>query len=321
MTLLDPTDPARLRVRDLTVDRGGRRVLDGVSFAAREGEVFGFLGPNGAGKTTLFHVLTGLLAPLSGSVELDGKPLGEAGRASKTRTGVVFQQPALDPHLTGRQNLSLAARLYGVPRRTARERICSLLEQVELTDRADEPVSRLSGGMRRRIELARALVHAPSILILDEPTAGLDQRALVKIWEHLLSLRKERGVTLVLNTHNPEEAEKCDRLAILDRGRIVACDTPDRLKERVRGDLIILETDSAQEVASAISRRFGANARVVNGKVYLERDRAHELIPRLVESFPERTLRSVGIRQVRLGEVFLELTGRELTSPGAEEGE
>jgi ABC-2 type transport system ATP-binding protein len=301
-----------LAVRELVVDRGSREVLKGISFEIRRGEIFGFLGPNGAGKTTLFRVLTGLLEARSGSIELEGRRLRTVDAEFRLGAGVVFQEPALDPQLTARENLMLAARLYGVARAAARARVGELLGRVGLEDRADEPVAHLSGGMRRRVELVRALVHEPRLLILDEPTAGLDQRAFRDIWEHLLALRSARGLTLVLNTHNPEEAERCDRLAILDAGRIVACDTPDRLRSRVRGDLVVLEVEDPPALAGAIEERFGIATRVLDGRVVLEKDRAHELIPRLVEAFPDRTLRSVGLRRAGLGEVFLGLTGHEL---------
>jgi len=312
-----PSTPL-LAVRDLVVHRGSREVLRGISFEAGRGEILGFLGPNGAGKSTLFRVLTGLLDPRSGAIVFDGRALAPHDAGFRRRAGVVFQDPALDPRLTARENLSLAARLYGVPRRQAAGRIDDLLLQADVRDRADEPVARLSGGTRRRVELVRALVHEPDLLILDEPTTGLDQRAYRAIWERLDALRSERGTTLILNTHQPEEAARCDRLAILDRGRIVACDTPQRLREGVKGDLVVLETDDPDAVAATISARFGIAARTLDGKVVLEHERAHELIPRLVEALPEKTLRSVGLRRVGMGEVFLELTGKELGDEASE---
>jgi ABC-2 type transport system ATP-binding protein len=323
-----PMPPARIEVEGLTVRRGGRAVLDRIGFGVRPGEVFGLLGPNGAGKTTAFLVLTGLLAPDAGKFRLDGVEIAPGARALRARTGVVFQSPALDPRLTARENLRLAARLYGVPRGETAARCGRLLEEAGLGDRSDETVSRLSGGMKRKVEIARALVHEPDLLILDEPTTGLDEAAFRGTWARLLDLRRERGLTLLLTTHRPEEAELCDRLAILDGGRIVACDTPDRLRERVRGDLLVLETEDPPSLVRALAERLGLEARVLDGRVVLERERGHELIPRLVESFPGGTLRSVSLRRVGLGEVFLELTGRDLASDlptpppsGAERGE
>jgi len=303
----------RLRVEGLRVRRGERTVLEDLTFRVGPAEVFGLLGPNGAGKTTAFQVLTGLLAPDSGQVFLDGAEIRPGDREFRARVGVVFQAPALDPRLTSRENLTLAARLYAVPPRTARTRVGTLLERAGLADRADEPTARLSGGMRRRIELARALVHEPSLLILDEPTAGLDEGAYRATWEHLLELRRERGLTLLLTTHRPEEAERCDRLAILDGGRIVACDTPDGLRARVGGDVLVLESNEPAEVVAVVRERFGLEARVLDGKVVLERPRGHELLPRIVESLPEGMLRSASLHKPGLGEAFLELTGHWLS--------
>jgi ABC-2 type transport system ATP-binding protein len=214
--------------------------------------------------------------------------------------------------LTARQNLMLAARLYGVRRRSARARIDEWLERVDLGGRADETLSRLSGGMRRRIELVRALIHEPELLILDEPTTGLDEGAFRRIWSDLLEMRRRRGLTMLLTTHRADEAEYCDRIGILDRGRLVACDTPDRLRARVRGDLLVIEAEDPPLVVTVLHQRFGVEARAADGKVVLHRERAHELIPRIVEALPEGALHSISMRHTGLGEVFLELTGHEL---------
>ncbi len=299
-------------IEGLTVRRGGRNVLDGVSLEVGRGEIFGLLGPNGAGKTTLFQILTGLLEPASGRLLLEGAPMAPGDRAFRALCGVVFQEPALDPRLSARENLLLASRLYGVPRAKARERIAALLGESDLAGRADEAVSRLSGGMRRKVEIARALVHDPAVLILDEPTTGLDEAAFRSTWERLLALRSRRDLTMLLTTHRPEEAERCDRLAVIDGGRVVACDTPDRLRERVRGDLLVIEAESPETAALAIRERFGVDARILEGRIVLERERGHEMIPRLVEALPGGTLRSVSMRRTGLGEVFLELTGHDL---------
>jgi ABC-2 type transport system ATP-binding protein len=306
------TDTVLLALRDVSVDRGGRAVLRRVGFEVRAGEVFGLLGPNGAGKTTLFQILCGVLPSTAGAFSLNDEPLAPGDREFRARSGVVFQEPALDPRLTARQNLMLAARLYGVGRRSARARIDEWLERVDLGGRADETVSRLSGGMRRRIELVRALIHEPELLILDEPTTGLDEGAFRRIWSDLLEMRRRRGLTMLLTTHRADEAEYCDRIGILDRGRLVACDTPDRLRARVRGDLLVIEAEDPPLVVTVLHQRFGVEARAADGKVVLHRERAHELIPRIVEALPEGALHSISMRHTGLGEVFLELTGHEL---------
>jgi ABC-2 type transport system ATP-binding protein len=181
-------------------------------------------------------------------------------------------------------------------------------------------VSRYSGGMRRRVELARALIHRPSLLILDEPTTGLDEGAYRLFWSDLQALRRDTELTLLLTTHRADEAEHCDRLAILDRGRIVACDTPERLRERVRGDLLILESADPRSVADTISARFDVAAQILDGKVTVRRERAHELIPRIVEALPDGALEAISLRHTGLGEVFLELTGHELAASAVESG-
>jgi len=313
----DSPRPARLALRGLAVRRGDRRVLEDVSFEVAPGEIFGILGPNGAGKTTLFQILVGLLEADDGSLALDGVPTSPLSSVLRERMGIVFQEPALDPRLTARENLALAAHLYGVPRAAARDRIVDLLTRFDLGDRIDEPVKTFSGGMRRKAEIARSLVHHPSILVLDEPTTGLDEGALRRTWDLLAELRAERGLTLLLTTHRPDEGERCDRIAILDRGRIVACDTPDRLRERVRGDLLVLEADDPTSVGRSIEKRLGLTVHVLEGKVVLEQDRGHEWIPRIVEAVPEGALRSASVRRAGLGEVFLDLTGHEIEAETA----
>jgi len=308
----------RLAVSDLAVRRGGRDVLRGVSFAVRRGESFGLLGPNGAGKTTAFHVLTGLLPADAGTIVLDGRTVAPGDRALRREIGVVFQQPALDPRLGARANLRLAARLYRVPAAVARERIDASLSEAGLADRAADPVGTFSGGMRRRVEIARALLHEPSILVLDEPTTGLDERAYRATWETLDRLRRERGLSLVVTTHRPDEAERCDRLAVLHDGIVAACGTPDELRARVRGDLVVIEIDDPEGSARTLSERLGEPARALDGKVVLELDGAHARVPRIVEALPEGAVRSISVRRAGLGEVFLELTGRELADAPAE---
>ena len=311
--------PARLCVRDLSVERAGRSVLRCLNFEIRPGEVVGLLGRNGAGKTTLFQVLCGLLDPGSGEFALDGRPITPGSREFRSRCGVVFQEPALDPRLTARQNLALAAQLYGVGRRVAAVRIEELLKRVGLADRADEPISRLSGGMRRRVEMVRALIHEPEVLVLDEPTTGLDEAAFRRIWADLLELRERRGLTMLLTTHRADEAEHCDRIGILDGGRLVAFETPERLRAMVRGDLLVIETEETARVIETLRERFDVEAHDADGRVVLHRERAHELIPRVVEALPEGALRSISMRHTGLGEVFLEMTGHELDGDNPQE--
>jgi len=294
-------------------------VLQGLDLDLAAGEVLGILGPNGAGKSTLFHVLCGLLPASAGTVWLDDREITPGSVEFRASTGVVFQSPALDPRLSAKQNLHLAASLHAVARAVGRQRAADWLQRVELSARADEPVSQLSGGMRRRVEIVRALLHEPRLLILDEPTSGLDEAAFRRVWRDLLDLRDQRGLSLLLTTHRAEEAERCDRIAILDRGRFVACDTPDRLRAAVRGDLLVLEARDPAGTASVLHQRLGLESRVVDGRLTCRIERAHELVPRVVENLPEGELQSISVRRTGLAEVFLELTGHELDSDAAAE--
>ena len=308
--------PARLAAQGLSFSYGERRALDGVSFEIRPGEVFGFLGPNGAGKSTLFALLAGLLPPSSGTLSLDGQPLDPRSRALRARMGVVFQEPSLDAKLTAAENLLLGAALFRVPREEARRRVGSLLAAARLADRADDAAGKLSGGMRRRLEIARALVHRPEVLLLDEPTTGLDALAFRNTWEALLALRAQGGATVVLTTHRPDEAAHCDRLAILSRGRILAVETPESLLARVAGDVVVVEAEEPAALAREIGERFSVPARTSGDAVFIERDRGHELVPRLVEAFPAGRFRSVSVRRPSLADAFLHATGEDLAAEG-----
>jgi ABC-2 type transport system ATP-binding protein len=301
-------EAAFLRLDGLTRRFGARTAVDNLTLDIARGEVFGFLGPNGAGKSTTFHLLTGLLAADAGRLLLDGREAPPTDPATRRRLGVVFQEPSLDDKLTGLENLRLGAALYGLTGKRAESRIAELLALVELADRAREPVERYSGGMRRRLEIARVLLHEPEILIMDEPSRGIDTPTQRRIWEQLLALRQSRRLTILLTTHQPDEAEHCDRLAVLDAGKVIACDTPEALRRRVGGDVITLDADAPEDVAAQVG------GVVVDGLVVIEAPRGHELIPRLVEQVGPGRLRAVGLRRPTLGDVFIKLTGRGLGS-------
>jgi heme ABC exporter ATP-binding subunit CcmA len=306
------TSVPRLEVDGVALRRGHRAVLRGVSLAVRPGEIFGLLGPNGAGKSTLFAILAGLLRPDAGRFLLDGREIAPGARQLRRAAGIVFQEPGLDGKLTAAENLRLGAALHRVPRREARARAATLLEESGLADRAREPVDRLSGGMRRRLELARAHIHAPPLLVMDEPTSGLDAAAFRAFWERVAALRRDAGTTVVLTTHRPDEAERCDRLAVLARGEIVACDTPEALRARVAGDVVVVEADDLDAVAAEIARRLGIPAHVRPDGVHVEREAAHTLVPRIVEAFPAGRLRSVSLRRPTLADAYLAITGEAL---------
>jgi len=313
-----------LRIDGLTKRFGARVAVDGLSLSVERGEIFGLLGPNGAGKSTTFHLLTGLVAADAGRLFLDGREVAPTDPATRERLGVVFQHPSVDAKLTGRENLRLGAALYGLGRAEAEREIARVLELVDLAGRASEPVERYSGGMRRRLELARVLLHAPELLIMDEPGAGLDQASLRLFWRRLVELRRERRTTILVTTHQPEEAEHCDRLAILDGGKLVACARPSELRARVGGDVVVIEASEPERLVDEIARAFSLAPRLEAAespagepRVVIEAPRGHELIPRLVERFPDGRLRSVSLRQPTLADAFVKITGRRLVGGDA----
>jgi len=293
-----------VEVRALTHRYGDRTALDNVDLDVVEGEIFGLLGPNGGGKTTLFRILSTLLVPSSGTARVCGHDPVTEPAAVRRAIGVVFQTPSLDLKLTARENLKHQADLYGV---TDPARAEAMLKRVGMLDRADEYCENFSGGMRRRVELAKGMLHEPRLLLLDEPSTGLDPGARRDLWQYLESVRKE-GVTSFLTTHLMEEAEKCDRLALLDRGRLVAVGTPDELKARIGGDVLTVETESAPALQSDVQERFGLDSQVVDGTLRIEKEEGHRFVPQLIDAFPER-ITSVSIGKPTLEDVFVQLTG------------
>ncbi len=303
-----------LRYRYKDGARGGgpaRAALAGVDFSVSRGEIFGFLGPNGGGKSTLFRILATLLAPDSGTVRVFGLDLLRRAAEVRRSLGVVFQNPSLDLHLSVQENLACQGALYGLRGAPLAARIEAGLERFGLADRRGQRAKELSGGLRRRVELAKALLHAPRLLLLDGPRTGLDPEARRNLWETLEDLRHQ-GVTVLLTTHFMEEGDRCDRLALVDRGRIVAEGEPAALKAEIGGDVISLTGRDPQGLAQALAERHPELAPALrDGVVRLERERAHELIPRLFEDFPGQ-IDSVTVARPSLEDVFLRRTGRAL---------
>jgi ABC-2 type transport system ATP-binding protein len=291
-----------LVVDELTHRYGQRTALDRVSFEVRQGEIFGLLGPNGGGKTTLFRILCTLMKPTEGRVLMNG------GAIDRRRIGVVFQSPSLDKKLTVRENLMHQGHLYGMHGQPLASRIAELLRRFGLADRTNDFVEKLSGGLRRRVELAKGLLHKPELLLLDEPSTGLDPLARRELGNYLEELRTNDGVTSLLTTHIMDEADRCDRLALLDRGKLVALDTPQALKERVGGDVINVGSANPGQLREQIEKRFGVKAGVVERTVRIERQRGHEFVPDLVEAFPGE-IDSVSVGKPTLEDVFIHLTG------------
>jgi len=291
-----------ITVENLTHRYGERVALDNVSFTVQRGELFGLLEPNGGGKTTLFRILSTLVKPQQGRVLMAGEPM------DRRRFGVVFQSPSLDKKLTVAENLRHHGHIYGLSGAPLATRMDELLTRFGLADRRSELVEKLSGGLRRRVELAKGLLHRPELLLLDEPSTGLDPLVRRELGDHLEELRAKDGVTILLTTHIMEEAERCSRLALLDRGKLVALDKPAVLKTRVGGDVITVGARDPEGLRDAIARRFSIEATVIDHTVRIERPRGHEFIPTLIEAFPGE-IDSASVGKPTLEDVFIHLTG------------
>ena len=299
---------AVISVQDLRHTYGGRKALDGVSFDVFPAEIFGLLGPNGSGKTTMFRILSTLMIPTGGRAVIMGFDAAKDPGGLRRQIGVVFQAPSIDVKLTAAENLKHVGHLYGLRGSGLKARINDTLERVGLLDRANEAAETFSGGMQRRLELAKGLLHRPAVLLLDEPTTGLDPGARRDLWQYLAMLRDEEGVTIIVTTHLMEEAEKCDRLAILSEGHLVALGTPTELKREIGGDVILLETANPGSVASKISTRYGLQASVLDGKVRIEREQGHRFVTDVVEAFPGE-IDAISVAKPTLEDVFIHRTG------------
>jgi len=307
--------PAAIEARSLIFRYGERTALDDVSFTIPRGEIFGFLGPNGGGKTTLFKILSTLAAVQSGHAAMLGHDLAADTTAVRRKLGVVFQHPSLDGKLTVGENLSHHGHLYGMYGRELRDKAAAALERLGLTPRTDDLVETLSGGLQRRVELAKALVHSPELLLLDEPSTGLDPAARREFSNYLAHLRERDGVTVVLTTHYLEEAERCDRIAILDRGRIVALAPPGELKARVGGDVLVIRAAEPEHLQRKILQRMKLKSQLVDGTLRIERPRAHEIVREVIDGFGDE-IESVSFGKPTLEDVFVHLTGhRFMTNP------
>jgi ABC-2 type transport system ATP-binding protein len=284
-------EPLPIELHDLSHNYGQRKALDGLSFAVQPAEIFGLLGPNGSGKTTLFRILSTLMLPSAGRASIAGFDVARQARDVRSRTGIVFQARSVDLKLTVEENLMHQGHLYGLRGKLLRDRITEVLDRVLLLDRAKDFVETLSGGMQRRVELAKGLIHGPSVLLLDEPSTGLDPGARRDLWQYLRTLRDEDGVSVLVTTHLMEEAEHCDRLAILNSGRLVALGAPSALKSQIGGDVVTLEThtaEQAQTLADQVALRFGQAATVLEalpGKI----DGVRIQKPSLEDVFIQRT--------------------------------
>jgi ABC-2 type transport system ATP-binding protein len=300
-----------IEVRDVSFRYGERQALSNVSFEVRSGEIFVFLGPNGGGKSTLFRLLSTLLPLQSGECNILGFSLRKQIAEIRERVGVVFQSPSVDRKLTVNENLLHQGHLYGLRGAELNQRREAMLARFKLTDRVRDRVETLSGGLRRRVELSKGLLHRPRLLLLDEPSTGLDPAARSDMWGYLRELRDQEGVTVVLTTHLLEEADKADRIAILDRGQLVALDTPETLRSTVGGDAITIQAGDPLRLSEGIRQRFTLPSSVVDGNVRLEMPDGHEWIAKLIEAFPGQ-IDSITLGKPTLEDVFIARTGRRL---------
>lgn len=303
-----------VETNDLRRSFGERRALDGVTFSVGEGEIFGLLGPNGGGKTTLFRILCTLLAPSGGNARVCGHDTVSEPAAVRSAIGVVFQSPSLDPQLTVAENLRYGGNLYGLRGAELESRWREMAEALRVGDRADDFVKNLSGGLQRRVEIAKSLLPRPRVLLLDEPSTGLDPVARVDLWAILEQLRGRFGITTVLTTHLMDEAERCGRVAILHRGKLLACDTPDALRATIGADVLSLVCRRPDMVAEQLQSKFGWTAAVRDDAVRLEIPKAHAEVARIVEAFPGE-IQSVTAGRPTLEDVFVRMTGERLGGP------
>jgi ABC-2 type transport system ATP-binding protein len=295
-------------VNGLTKSFGEIEAVRGVDFEVDSGEVFGFLGPNGAGKSTTINMLCTLAKPSAGSATVAGHDIVAERDDVRRHIGLVFQDPTLDGYLSAQENLRMHAELYGVERSLVLPRMRQVLEMVGLWERKDSPVSLFSGGMRRRLEIARGLMHSPRILFLDEPTIGLDPQTRSSIWGYIRLLKETEDITIFMTTHYMDEAEFCDRIAIMDQGEIVVLDTPEALKARVGADRVTIDTEDDEAAIHALRGRFGVDAVVAEGKVTFRVPAGEEFVPRLFAELGV-PIRSVSVSRPTLDDVFMSYTG------------
>jgi ABC-2 type transport system ATP-binding protein len=305
------TEPMPIQLDHLSHNYGDRLALDDLSFAVQPAEIFGLLGPNGSGKTTLFRILSTLMVPTGGSARIRGFDVSREPNLARQQTGIVFQARSLDLKLTVAENLKHQGHLYGLSGNALKTRSEEVLRRVGLSDRAKEYVETLSGGMQRRVELAKGLIHSPAVLLLDEPSTGLDPGARRDMWQYLRTLRDQEGVSILVTTHLMEEAEHCDRLAILNQAQLVGLGSPLQLKSAIGGDVVLFETtspDAARSLADRMAARFSVQPSVLGNTVRLESPEAHRFVTAAIEAFPGE-IDGISVARPSLEDVFIQRTG------------
>jgi ABC-2 type transport system ATP-binding protein len=310
--------PPAIDIRNLAYRYGAHVAIRDLSLSVAAGEIFALLGPNGSGKTTLFRVLSTLIPLQNGDVSVLGHDLRTEPGAIRALLGIVFQAPSVDKKLTVWENVIHFGRMYGLGGSGLRTRANEMLTRLGLADRRRDLVEKLSGGLRRRVELAQSMLHRPRLLLLDEPSTGLDPGARSDLWQYLSQVRDADGVTVVLTTHLLDEAERADRIGIMHQGELAALDTPAALQSAVGGDAITIRTKDPAALATAIDENFQVHAMVLDGSVRLEQSNGHQWIARLVEAFPDR-IDSITLGKPTLEDVFIHMTGHQFWTNGAAE--
>jgi ABC-2 type transport system ATP-binding protein len=312
-----------IETNQLTKSFNSLTAVDKLDITVESGEIFGLLGPNGAGKTTTISMLCTILKPTSGTAKVNGFDIVKEATQVRKSIGIVFQEPSVDDRLTGRENLYMHANLYGIPTSEQKSRIDNVLKLVELEDRANDLLRTYSGGMRRRLELARGLIHYPKVLFLDEPTIGLDPQTRDHVWKYIRELKETHDITVVLTTHYMDEADRLsDRIAIMDYGKIIALDTPAELKETLEGDVIIVKASNLDALFSLITEQMGLQkTRIVNGTIESTVRNGEGILPRIVETATQNKIyvESISLREPNLEDVFLHYTGRMIRADGSRE--
>ena len=315
--------PYSIETKQLTKAYGTLKAVDSLDIAVENGEIFGLLGPNGAGKTTTVSMLCTILKPSSGTAMVNGYNIVHEASKVRKSIGIVFQEPSVDDRLTGRENLFMHANLYGIPASEHRERIDRILKLIELEDRADDLLRTYSGGMRRRLELGRGLIHYPKVLFLDEPTVGLDPQTRDHIWKYIKELKEAHDITVVLTTHYMDEADRLsDRIAIMDHGKIVVLDSPSKLKETLEGDVITVRANNIEELAKLLSKWLGLNqTHVIEDTLEITVHNSRAAMPRIMEIATQNNIyvESLLSREPNLEDVFLHYTGRSIRQDSTKE--
>lgn len=300
-----------VEVKNLVKTFGHIVAVDDITFSIKKGKIFGFLGPNGAGKTTTINVLCTLLKATSGNAYIDNLDCAKEPDAVRQRIGIVFQDPSLDERLTGWDNLEFHGLIYNITKSERRKRIDLVLEMVKLSERQNSLVRTFSGGMKRRLEIARGLMHKPSVLFLDEPTLGLDPQTRNHIWEYIRELKRNEDITIFLTTHYMEEAENCDEIAIIDHGKIIALDTPSKLKNSIAKNKISLITEDNTKAAEEVSKAFSLKTYLKDGQLDIEVEDAESFLPKLIRALSVQ-IDTIKLAKPSLDDVFLQLTGKSI---------